>query len=192
VKEFATKRRLGQITHRPDSTRINVKVAPGTVNTEIAILRAVMNRARNMWKVNIAEIGWKLVFLESASERQHILARRDDTLDVHPGSETRLFTALREDLHAFTRFGLLSGMRVSNILTSPSGSTLTLVSVIGAAEPVGMFRRTGNFHFSDSVGPYSYLMVKTVQVHAPSPIFFCPRVLAMIEIFRSGLGCIFQ
>ena len=92
-----------------------------------------------------------------------------------------------------TAVGLAAGaVYVPLTAATASGSTLTLVSAIGAAEPVDMFQRTGKFRFSDSAGPYSYLMGKTVRVHAPSSIFSCQRVLARIEIFRSGLGCISQ
>jgi integrase len=121
LNDYATQRRLGQITHREDSWRKGVRLANSTVNNELLCLQTVMNRARKKWGVRVAEIDWKDVLLEDEGERQHILTRRANEVATHPLSnqpdeETRLFDALRDDVHAFTRFMLIGGLRLSNVV----------------------------------------------------------------------------
>lgn len=121
LDEYATKRGAGEITHREDSKRKGVPVANSTVNNELHRLQAVMNRARKKWRVRVAEIEWKDVLLEDEGERQHILTRRADDVDGHPLSnqpdeETRLFDALRDDMRALTRFMLIGGLRLANVV----------------------------------------------------------------------------
>lgn len=121
LSAYATQRRLGQITHHEDSRRKGIRLANGTVNSELAILHAVLNRAQKKWNIRTAQIEWKDIFLEEDGERQHILTRRLDPADAevlsnYPDEETRLFDALREDFRAFIRFALISGLRLSNVV----------------------------------------------------------------------------
>lgn len=90
------------------AARRRANLSNRSVNIELEHLRAVMRRARNLWKVAVAEIAWQEVLLEEAGEREHILSRDDE--------ERRLFAALRVDFHAIVRFALITGVRLANVI----------------------------------------------------------------------------
>jgi integrase len=77
------------------------------VNIEIEHLRAVINRARDLWGAAVPELAWKKILSEEAGERQHVLSRDD---------EERFFAALRTDFHPMVRFALLTGIRLGNVI----------------------------------------------------------------------------
>jgi integrase len=80
-----------------------------SVNIELEHLRAVIGRARNLWKVAVPELlAWQQILLEEAGEREHVLSRDDE--------EQRLFAALRTDFHPMVRFALLTGVRLGNVI----------------------------------------------------------------------------
>jgi integrase len=83
-------------------------LSPRSVNVEIEHLRAVLRRARDVWKVPVAEIEWSKVLLAEAGEREHILSRDDE--------EPRLWAELRADFHAMVLFALISGVRLANVI----------------------------------------------------------------------------
>jgi integrase len=78
-----------------------------SVNIELEHLRAVVRRASSLWGVAAPELPWKDLLLEEAGEREHVLSLEE---------ETRLFAALRPDLHAMVRFALVSGARLGNVI----------------------------------------------------------------------------
>lgn len=88
--------------------RRRAKVADGSVNRELTILRAVLRMATAKWRCAVAEIDWKRQFLAEPPPRDRFLTAAE---------EVRLFAALRPDFHALVRFALLSGVRVSNLRT---------------------------------------------------------------------------
>ena len=61
-----------------------------SVNIELEHLRAVIGRARALWRVNTPELDWQSILLEEAGEREHVLSEDE---------ERRLFDALRPDFH---------------------------------------------------------------------------------------------
>jgi integrase len=83
-------------------------LANRSVNIELQHLRAVINRARDVWEAAVAKIDWKKVMLEDAGQREHVLSFDE---------EARLFAALRPDYHALVKFALLTGVRLDNVIT---------------------------------------------------------------------------
>jgi integrase len=102
LTSYAALRRM-TLAHRRCTT-----LSPRSVNVELEHLRAVMRRARDVWKVPVADIEWKKVLLEEVGEREHILSRDDE--------EKRLWAQLRADFHAMVQFALISGVRLSNVI----------------------------------------------------------------------------
>jgi integrase len=98
---------VGQRRMTPARYR-QTKLSPRSVNAEIEHLRAVMRRARDVWKVPVAEIEWSTVLLAEAGAREHILSRDDE--------EPRLWAELRADFHAMVLFALISGVRLANVI----------------------------------------------------------------------------
>lgn len=88
--------------------RSRARLANGSVNRRVSHLRAVMYRARDTWEVATPRINWKGLWLEEATEREHVLTADE---------EERLFEALRPDYHAFVRFALVTGVRLMNVVT---------------------------------------------------------------------------
>jgi integrase len=78
-----------------------------SVNLELAQLRAVIARARDLWEVATPKINWPRVRLEQTGEREHVLSQEE---------EERLFAALRPDHHAMVRFALVTGARLGNVI----------------------------------------------------------------------------
>jgi integrase len=79
-----------------------------SINMELEHLRAVLRRARSLWKVPTPEIEWPKVLLTPSGEREHILSRDDE--------QPRLLAALRPDFHAFVLFALITGVRLANVI----------------------------------------------------------------------------
>jgi integrase len=105
---YAASRRIGKITHVRHSKKSGVRVANSTVNTELLLLRTIMNRARKVWKVAYADIVWKDILLAETGVRQHILSRGDE--------EQRLFDELRDELRGPCRLALITGLRLDNFI----------------------------------------------------------------------------
>jgi integrase len=95
------------------AARRRATVSNRSVNIEIEHLRAVVNRARELWGVNVpTAIKWTKgpggVLLEEVGLKQHILTAEE---------ETQLFVHLRQDYHGFVRFALVSAQRLDNVRT---------------------------------------------------------------------------
>lgn len=78
-----------------------------SINAEIEHLRAVLRRARDVWKWPTPTIEWQKIRLVETGEREHILSQDEDT---------RLFEELRVDFHAMVRFALITGQRLANVV----------------------------------------------------------------------------
>jgi integrase len=79
-----------------------------TVNMELRQLRAVINRAAKVWGVATPEIEWKDVLLPENGQRQSILGE---------DQQSRFFAALRDDYLPMIVFTLLTGLRLSNVMS---------------------------------------------------------------------------
>jgi len=78
-----------------------------SVNIELEHLRAVIGRARSLWRVHTPELDWQSILLEEAGEREHVLSEEE---------ERRLFGALRPDFHPMVHFALVTGARLGNVI----------------------------------------------------------------------------
>lgn len=105
VATFVAKRR-GERARRGHGKRgsrlMDRRVSSSTVNRETALLRAVMERARKLWKVDVAAVNWKLHRLQEADHRTRYLSVEEaDRLigvaapHLRPAIITALFTGLR-------------------------------------------------------------------------------------------------
>jgi integrase len=89
------------------AARRRARLSNRSVNIEIEHLRAVIGRARSLWRVNTPELDWQSILLEEPGEREHVLSEEE---------ERRLFEALRPDFHPMVRFALVTGARSSNVI----------------------------------------------------------------------------
>ena len=83
------------------AARRRVGLSNRSVNIELEHLRAVIGRARNLWRVATPKLDWQKILLEEAGEREHVLTADE---------ERRLFEALRPDYHPMVRFALVTGL----------------------------------------------------------------------------------
>jgi len=88
------------------ATRRGAGLSNASINREIGALRALINRARDIWDIDTPKILWKKIILPESDERHRTLSDSE---------EDALFRALRPDYHAMVRFALYSGIRVSNV-----------------------------------------------------------------------------
>lgn len=78
-------------------------VRPSTVNRSVTEpLRAILSRARDIWKRPVSDIAWKAHLLAEPQERVR---------EASPEEEARLFAAMRQDFVPIMRFLLLTGLR---------------------------------------------------------------------------------
>ena len=68
------------------------------------MLRRVLNRARDIWEVEVETIAWKKHLLKGPKEHIRELSAEEGA---------RLFAALKPDYHPVVRFALKSGCRLS-------------------------------------------------------------------------------
>jgi integrase len=90
------------------AARMRATLANGSINRYLGHLRSVCIMGRDVWRVAVAEIEWRKLFLDEPAEREHVLSHDE---------ERALFDALRPDFHALVRFALVTGMRLDNCLT---------------------------------------------------------------------------
>lgn len=105
VAAFVAKRRGERAARghgRRGSRRMDRRVSNSTVNREVGLLRAVMERARKLWKLDVADVNWKLHRLQEADHRTRYLTveEADRLIDaakphLRPALITALYTALR-------------------------------------------------------------------------------------------------
>lgn len=81
--------------------------APATVNRELQILRRILRRAGNIWKLGNVVPTWTELMLPEADER---------IVTMGSEREAELLGAMREDFRAAARFLILSGLRLGNAL----------------------------------------------------------------------------
>lgn len=104
VAEYISRRRAD---YRKQDKRNKRTVSPATVNRELEVLRRIMYRARDVRKVDIAEVDWKGHKLKEAPLRTRVLSQDE---------EARLIEQAAEHLKDPIRFSLLTGLRLSNVL----------------------------------------------------------------------------
>ena len=116
--------------------RRRAHVSNASVNREVQKLRAVMNRAVDLWDVEIRkQPNWKRLWLTEAAERKRTLSTAE---------EAALFQHLRADMHPLVRFCLMTGARLM------SAVRLTWADIDAEAGEI-VFRamksvRTGEYH----------------------------------------------
>jgi integrase len=104
---YAKSRQNGQKRYASGKVR-KYSRAPSTINAELRLVHTLCRRARRLWKVNAADLSMEDVLLREPDKRQRFLSIDE---------EEHLFQVLRPDMHAMVRFALITGLRVSNILT---------------------------------------------------------------------------
>lgn len=165
VASFVAKRR-GERARRGHGRKgprlMERRVSNSTVNREVGLLRAVMTRARKLWKIETATVDWKLHRLQEADHRTRYLSveEADRLLEkaprhLRPPILTALFTGLRLtnvmtlDWSAVDLRARLITVRVKS--RKPGGKVLTVpiaapllaeLAVLGAADkgPVFVYR----------------------------------------------------
>lgn len=83
------------------------RVQNATVNRmDIAPLRAIWNRAADVWGIQTQHIAWKSLALPEPPERVR---------ELTPDQEAALILAMREDLREVIAFAVLTGLRQGNV-----------------------------------------------------------------------------
>lgn len=110
VSAFVARRR-GERARRGhgqrDTRHLERRVGNSTVNREVAMLRAVMERARKLWRLDVADVNWKLHRLQEADHRTRYLTA--DEAD-------RLLAVARPHLRPPIMAALFTGLRLSNVM----------------------------------------------------------------------------
>ncbi len=98
-------RRRGELAVRGKGER----VSNATVNRSVTQpMRAILRRCAKTWKQAVQDIEWKDHFLKEPQERVR---------EATPDEEARLLAAIRPDYRPVVRFAILTGCRMSEILT---------------------------------------------------------------------------
>lgn len=91
------------------ATRRGEGVSNATVNrSAIGPLRAIMQRAKRVWKVPVCDVEWRQHWLREAQERIREASRAE---------ETTLLSAMRGDYAPAVRFAFLTGCRRAEIVS---------------------------------------------------------------------------
>lgn len=83
------------------------KVADATVNRDLTILRAIVNRARAVWGVEVAQVNWRLHRLAEPDHRTRYLT---------PAEAKALVAAAAPHLKPIISAALFTGLRRGNVL----------------------------------------------------------------------------
>jgi integrase len=78
-----------------------------TVNRELGLLRAVMERARKLWNLDVADVNWKLHRLPEADHRTRYLTAEE---------ADRLLACAAPHLRPPIMCALFSGLRLANVM----------------------------------------------------------------------------
>ncbi|WP_246259218.1 tyrosine-type recombinase/integrase [Chelativorans oligotrophicus] len=98
--EFRNKNgKLTKPPHLPSNATVNRAVCEP--------MRAILNRARKIWKQKVQDIEWKDHFLEESQERVR---------EATPGEESTALAKMRDDYEPALRFAFLSGCRRAEIV----------------------------------------------------------------------------
>lgn len=92
---------------RPKGERRNKLVSGATVNRQLEFLRAVLNRARKIWKVDVADINWAHHKLRESSGVERFLS---------PTEARALLHAAAPHLRPAIVASLYTGLRLRNII----------------------------------------------------------------------------
>lgn len=106
IADYIAKRRgeMRKIKDGDKEKMVRVR-SDSSVNREITLLRAVLNRAAAAWDIAVKMPNWKAHHLREPRGRIRSL-----TVD----EETNLFKHLRKDFHPLVRFCLITGARVTS------------------------------------------------------------------------------
>jgi len=80
-------------------------ISSAAVNRELALLRAILNRARRTRKATVQDIDWRAHWLQEAPPRKRVLSEEE---------EGRLIAEAADHLKAPIRFALLTALRLQN------------------------------------------------------------------------------
>jgi integrase len=83
------------------------QVCDSSVNRELTLLRAVLNRARDAWGADVARINWK---------RHRLLEPEHRTRYLQPAEADRLLRVAPRHLAPIIRCALWTGLRLGNLL----------------------------------------------------------------------------
>jgi len=81
--------------------------APGTINRELAVLRALLRVAERRWEASVAPVDWSTVRLRETAHQDRYLT---------PAEAKALIDAAAAHLKPIIKFALLTGLRRANIL----------------------------------------------------------------------------
>ncbi len=87
--------------------KIKRLISSAAVNRELALLRAILNRARRTRKARVQDIDWRAHWLREAAPRTRVLSAEE---------ERRLIEEAGEHLKAPIQFALLTGLRLGNTI----------------------------------------------------------------------------
>lgn len=111
-------------------------VSDSSVNREIGLLRRVLRRAANVWKVEVDMPAWGALFLPEPDAREHVLSEED---------EDRLFAHLRQDYHPLFRAAIISGLRLDNLINltwdQVDFETMVITLAVKSRKPGGKVHR---------------------------------------------------
>lgn len=110
VSNFVARRR-GERARRGHGRRasrlLDRRVSNSTVNRELGLLRAVMERARKLWKIDVADVTWKLHRLPEADHRARYLTVEE---------ADRLLVVAPDHLRPPILCALFTGLRLANVM----------------------------------------------------------------------------
>lgn len=87
--------------------RIKRLISSAAINRELALLRAIINRARRTRKAKVQDIDWRAHWLREAPPRTRVLS--DD-------EQRRLIEECAEHIRPAVQFALLTGLRLGNTI----------------------------------------------------------------------------
>jgi integrase len=110
VSAFVARRRGERAVRghgRKVSRRMERRISNSTVNRETGLLRAVMERARKLWKIDVADVTWKLHRLPEADHRTRYLSVEE---------ADRLLAVAPAHLRPPILCALFTGLRLANVM----------------------------------------------------------------------------
>lgn len=107
ITDYIAKRRGEMKKVKVDDKEKLVRVrSDSSVNREITLLRAMLNRAASAWDIAVKMPNWKA---------HHLREPRGRVRSLSADEEKNLFANLRKDFHPLVRFCLITGARVTSV-----------------------------------------------------------------------------
>lgn len=134
-------------------------ISNATVNRQLAKLRTVLNRARDVWGVAVPAIRWADLRLPEGEERVRALTAAE---------EKRLMAELRPDYRAVVAFAIATGLRRENVI----GLTWTQVDMeAGTLEVRVKSQRPGRKRHRLPLGRAALAILSTRRGHDETRVF---------------------